>query len=100
MRPAKIAKIGTVTPREARELKRRSEELDRQGGGIPHEEVRTRWLGKMGHELREMVRTYDGTARKARELLKALLVAEEEGVADVAEIRHQLALKMGKKRAA
>jgi hypothetical protein len=93
-------KIGTVTEEEARELKRRAEELDGQDGGIPHEEMRARWLVKMGRELREMVRTYDGTDRKARELLEALLVAEEEGVMDVATIRHELALKMGKKSAA
>ena len=93
-------KIGTVTEEEARELKRRSEELDRQGDGIPHEEVRARWLVKMGRELREMVGAYDGSDRKARELLEALLVAEEEGVVEVAAIRHELAVKMGKKRAA
>ena len=54
----------------------------------------------MERDLRTMVRSYDGSARKARVLLEALLIAEEEGVAAVAAIRHELAGKMAKKRAA
>jgi predicted dehydrogenase len=90
----------TVTRAQARELKRRSEKLRRQGGGIPHAVARREWLAQMERELRAMVRGYDGSARKARELLEALLAAEEEGVAAVAEIRHQLASKVARKRAA
>jgi hypothetical protein len=88
-----------VTRAEARELKKRSEKLRRQGG-IPQAVVRREWLAEMERELRAMVRAYDGSARKARELLEALLIAEQEGVVGIAEIRHQLAGKMAKKRAA
>jgi hypothetical protein len=90
----------TVTRAEARELRRRSEKLRRQGGGIPHAVVRREWLEEMERDLRTMVRGYDGSARKARVLLEALLIAEEEGVAAVAAIRRELAGKMAKKRAA
>jgi hypothetical protein len=90
----------TVTRTEARELKKRSEKLRRNGGGIPHEAVRQAWLVELERELRRMVRTYDGSARKARELLQALLIAEEEGVAAVAALRHQLAGRIVRKRAA
>ena len=94
-------KVGRVTREEARELKRLSEELDRQGGGIPHEVVRARWLAKMGRELREMLDAYDGRDdRKGRELLDAIVIAKEEGLADVDEIMHALAVKLGKQRAA
>jgi hypothetical protein len=94
-------KVGSVTREEARELKRRSADLDRRGGGIPHAVVRAKWVAKLGRELREMVRGYDGSARKARELLEAILVAEQEGVAGVDELRRQLAVKVNKlKRAA
>ena len=47
-----------------------------------------------------MVRDYDGTAREAKKLLECILIAEEEGVPDVAEIRRALAVKLGRKRAA
>lgn len=94
-------KVGTVTPEEARELKRRSERYAREGGGVPDEEVRARWLAKMGRELREMIAAYDGRdASKAQELLDAIVVAKEEGVADMDDIIHALAVKMGKQRAA
>jgi hypothetical protein len=47
-----------------------------------------------------MIRAYDGSPRGAKKLLEALLVAEEEGVAKVAEMRRELAVRIGKKRAA
>ncbi|HXU83585.1 MAG TPA: hypothetical protein VN914_19465 [Polyangia bacterium] len=43
-----------------------------------------------------MVRAYDGSARKARELLEAILVAEEEGVEGVAAVRRELAAKVNR----
>lgn len=86
----------SVTPAEARELKRRSEKLRRSGNGIPHKLVRRRWLADMDRELRAMVRAYDGTARKARALLEGILIAEEEGLAGVSEIRRLLAARMAK----
>jgi len=90
----------TVTRAEARELKRRSESLRRTGGGIPHEVVRREWLAEMERELRAMVRAYDGSARKGRELLEALLVAEEEGVPGVDDIRRDPSAKIRRRRAA
>jgi hypothetical protein len=94
-------RIGKVTPELARQLKHQSEELDRNGGGIPHEEVRARWLSRMGRELRELIAAYDGQDdHKAKELLDALVVAKEEGVPDLDDIMHALALKMGKQSAA
>jgi hypothetical protein len=93
-------KPSSLTREQARELKRRADQLDRSGGGIPHQVVRARWLAKLGRELREMVRAYDGTARAAKRLLEAILIAEEEGVPDIAEIRHELLARLGKKRAA
>jgi hypothetical protein len=95
-----MSKYFTITKAEAREFKRRSEELDRRGGGIPFAVVEARWRAKLGRELRQMVRAYDGSAREAKKLLECILIAEEEGVLDVAEIRHELAAKLGRKRAA
>ena len=89
----------TVTSAEARELKRRSERMRREGG-IPHEVVRREWLAEMERELRSMVRNYDGSARRGRELLEALIIAEEEGVRAVSEIRHELGEKIRKRKAA
>ena len=89
----------TVTRAEARELKRRSDRVRREGG-IPHEVVRREWLAEMERELRSMVRAYDGTARKGRELLEALIIAEEEGVRAVSAIRHELGEKIRKRKAA
>jgi hypothetical protein len=89
----------TVTRAEARELKRRSERMRREGG-IPHEVVRKEWLAEMQRELRSMVRNYDGSARRGRELLEALIIAEEEGVRAVSEIRHELGEKIRRSRAA
>ena len=88
----------TISKAEARELKRRSDEWDRRGWGIPLAVVEARWLAKLGRELRQMVRDYDGSAREARKLLECILIAEEEGLPDVAEIRHALAIKLGRKR--
>jgi hypothetical protein len=95
-----MGKAFSVTRAEARELKRRGQDLDRRGGAVPHASVRARWLAKLGRELEEMIDAYDGSARGAKKLLEAVLIAEEEGVPRVAELRHALALKMGKRRAA
>ena len=38
----------------------------------------------MARELKRMVAAYDGSARKAKELLEALLIAEAEGIKGVA----------------
>ena len=94
-------RVGKVTPELARELKHESDNLDRTGAGIPHEQVRARWLDRMGRELRDMIEAYDGhDDRQSKELLGALVVAKEEGVPDLDDIMHALAVKMGKQRAA
>ena len=95
-----MSRYFSITKAEARELKRRSEEADRRGGGIPFAVFEAKWRARMGRELRQMVRAYDGTARAAKKLLECLLIAEEERVPDVAEIRHELAVKLERKRAA
>ena len=65
---------------DARELRRRADELDRRGGGIPHNVVRGKWLAKMERELREMARNYDGEPHRAPKLLEALIIARKEGL--------------------
>ena len=53
-------------------------------------------------QLRRMVSEYDGKATRSRDLLEALVIAEEEGVpaSFCAEIRHELAARVRKLRAA
>ena len=95
-----MSRRSSVTRSEARELKRRSEKMRRAGGGIPHEGVHRQWLAEMERELKAMVRAYDGSATKGRQLLEALLIAEREGVAAVAKIRHDLGERIRKRSAA
>jgi len=73
-----------------RELRRISERMSREGG-IPHEVIMQECLDDMARELKRMVAAYDGSARKAKELLEAFLIAEAEGVKGVAELRRGLA---------
>ena len=67
---------------------------------MPEAVARRQWLADLERELRSLVRGYDGSARKARELLEKLLVAEEEGLGTVSAHRHDLAMRMSRKRAA
>jgi hypothetical protein len=85
----------TVTLEEARELARRAAEM-REKGGIPHAEVVAQMLADMEVELGQMVADYDGSPTRARELLEALVIAEEEGVPapTCAKIRHDLAARI------
>ncbi|HEY5452561.1 MAG TPA: hypothetical protein VIQ54_27580 [Polyangia bacterium] len=76
-----------------RELRRISERMSREGG-IPHEVIMQECLDDMARELKRMVAAYDGSARKAKELLEAFLIAEAEGVKGVAELRRGLAGKL------
>jgi hypothetical protein len=80
-----------LTRKEAKTLGERSRELDRQGGGLPLEEIERRMRAGMVADLHRMARAYDGSPRRAKELLEAILVAEEEGLpADVfAELRRE-----------
>ena len=89
----------TISPALARELKRISERMDRQGG-IPHAVIMQRCLDEMARELKRMVGAYDGSPRKAKELLEAFLISEAEGVPGVAELRRSLAGKLSKRKAA
>ena len=45
-----------------------------------------------------MVAAYDGSPRKAKELLEAFLISEAEGVKGVAELRRSLAGKLGARK--
>ena len=54
----------------------------------------------MARELKRMVASYDGTPRKAKELLEALLISEAERIPGVAEMRRALADKLSKRKAA
>jgi hypothetical protein len=91
----------TVSPEEARELAKRDAET-RAKGGIPHSEVVAKMLADMEVELGRMVANYDGSPGRARELLEALVIAEEEGVpaSACAKIRHDLAMRIRDLRAA
>lgn len=93
------AKPFTVSPALARQLKRIGERMSREGG-IPHEVIVRRMREDMARELRRMVAAYDGSARKAKELLEAFLIAEAERVPGVAELRRALAEKLSKRIAA
>jgi hypothetical protein len=72
--------MSRVTRREAKTLRERSSEMDREGGGLPLEEIERRMRVGMVQDLHRMARTYDGTPRKAKALLEAILTAEEEGL--------------------
>ena len=95
------AKTFTVTPAEARQLKRISEKMSREAG-TPHETVHRAWLAEMAAELRKLARTFERTGRGARELLEALVIAEAEGVDAnlLATIRREIGHKVKKRRAA
>jgi len=89
----------TISPALARELKRISERMDREGG-IPHAVIMQRCLDDMARELKRMVAAYDGSAKKAKELLEAFLISEADGVPGVAELRRSLAGKLSRRKAA
>jgi hypothetical protein len=87
-----------------RELMRISERMSREGG-IPHEVIVREMREDMARELKRMVATYDGSPRKAKELLEAFLISEAEGIKGVAELRRALAErlnsgKVGRRKAA
>ena len=83
------------TPAEGRELSERLEEM-RATGGVPHAAVQKRMLDDMERELRKLVRDYDGTNGRAKELLEALVIARESGVKACDELEHELANKLAK----
>ena len=94
----------TISPALARQLDRISERMSREGG-IPPEVIVRQMREDMARELKRMVAAYDGSPRKAKELLEGLLIAEKAGVKSVAELRRALAGrletgKLAKRRAA
>jgi hypothetical protein len=97
-----MSKPFTVTKAQASELKRISERMDREGGGVPLDVVRREMLADMAIELRKMAKAYNRTGKGAKELLDALSLAEVEGVdaTTLAEIRRGLGEKVRRRRAA
>ena len=90
-----------VSRKEAKLLRKRSDEMDRKGGGLPLAEVERRMRAGMIAELHRMARAYDGSPRRAKELLDAILTAQEEGISSevFAAIRREAAAAL-KQRAA
>jgi len=93
--------MSRVSRKEAKLLRQRSEEMDRNGGGVPLAEIERRMRAGMIAELHRLARAYDGSARRAKQLLDAILVAQEEGIsaAVFAELRREAAAAL-KQRAA
>ena len=89
----------TVSRALAKELRRIDEKMARDGGTAHHIVVQE-WHDDMARELKRMVAAYDGSARRAKELLEGFLIAEAEGVRGVAELRRTLAGKLSKRKAA
>jgi hypothetical protein len=69
-------------------------------GGVPHAEVERETRADMVKELHQMVRAYKGSARQAKQLLEALVIAREYGVTACDEIERELAERLHKTRAA
>lgn len=97
-----MSKPFTVTKSQARELKRISQRMKRQGGGVSIDVIRQDWLDDMAAELRRMAKAYLRTHRGGAELLDALGVAKVEGVdpAVLTEIIDLIGSKQRKRRAA
>jgi hypothetical protein len=97
-----MSKAFTVTRAQAREMKRISQRMAREGGGVSLEVVRRKMLDDMAIELRKMARAYSRTGKGARELLDALSLAEVEGVdaTTLAAIRRELGERVRKRKAA
>lgn len=86
------------TAAEGRELKRRLLET-RAKGGASQSEVERETRDEMEKDLRQMVRAYKGAPRQAKELLEALVIARDYGVAACDEIERELAERLRKPRA-
>ena len=91
----------TVSPALARNLKRVSDRVAKNGG-IPHSEIRREMLADMAIELKARAKSFARTGRGAKELLECLFVAEVEGVDPRAleEIRRDLGEKIRRRKAA
>ena len=91
--------MSRYTAAEGRELSRRLAKT-REMGGVPHAEVVRETRKHMEKDLRQMVRTYKGLPRQAKELLEALVIARQAGVAACDDIERDLAERLRKPRAA
>jgi hypothetical protein len=80
---------------EGREMTRRLEEM-RRSGGVPDAVIRQDMLEDMEKDLRQMVRDYDGSETRAKELLEALVIARENGVTACDELELELAHRLRK----
>jgi hypothetical protein len=91
--------VNRYTAGEGRELTRRLAKA-RATGGVPHAEIRREMLSRNERDLRNLVRGYKGSARQAKQLLEALVLAREAGVAACDDIERELAERLRKPRAA
>jgi hypothetical protein len=71
--------MSRITRREAAVLVERRERM-RRGHKVSLAMVERQMREDMVKELGRMAREYDGTARRAKALLDAILIAEEEGI--------------------
>lgn len=91
--------MSRYTAEEGRELARRLAKT-RATGGVPHAQVRREMLIRIERDLRKLVRDYKGSARQAKQLLEALVIARDAGVGACDEIERELAERLRKPRAA
>jgi len=91
--------VSRYTAEEGRELSRRLAKTQEKGG-VPHAEIRREMLARIERDLRKLVRNYKGTARQAKQLLEALVIARDAGVPACDEIERELADRLLKPRAA
>jgi hypothetical protein len=56
-------------------------------------------LGRIERDLRRLVRNYKGSARQAKQLLEALVIARDAGVTACDEIERELAERLRKQAA-
>ena len=86
------------TAAEGRELTRRLAKM-RVTGGVPHAEVVRETQRDMERDLRKLVRDYKGTARQAKQILEALVIARDAGVTACDEIERELAARLRRRAA-
>lgn len=91
--------MSRYTAEEGRELTRRLVKT-RPKSGVPHAEIRREMLARIERDLRKLVRAYRGTARQAKQLLEALVIARDAGVSACDDIERELAGRLRKPRAA
>src|SRR6185503_12477237 len=68
-----------ISKTEARELKRRSDRVDR-AGAVPHQAVVARMHARMDRELRTLVRAYQHPGPDLPRIVEAMAITRAEGV--------------------